>query len=44
MAVRAGDDASDVRWVPIAHLADIDLVDGLLDFLASVGVAGPAPG
>jgi ADP-ribose pyrophosphatase YjhB (NUDIX family) len=41
---RPGDDATDVQWVPIAALGSIDLVDGLLDFLASVGVGGRVPG
>jgi ADP-ribose pyrophosphatase YjhB (NUDIX family) len=35
--VRAGDDASDVRWVPVAEVAGYELVDGLLDFLREVG-------
>ncbi|MDQ1519619.1 MAG: 8-oxo-dGTP diphosphatase [Actinomycetota bacterium] len=41
---RAGDDASDVQWVPLTSLADVDLVDGLADFLASVGVGDGSPG
>ena len=36
-AVRAGDDAADARWVPLAEVPALDLVDGLLDFLRSVG-------
>jgi len=35
---RAGDDAADAAWVPIAALSDYRLVDGLVDFLADVGV------
>lgn len=30
---RAGDDAADLAWVPLAELADRDLTDGLLDAL-----------
>jgi 8-oxo-dGTP diphosphatase len=39
---RAGDDAAEVRWVPLADLASVDgLVPGLLDFLREHGlVAG----
>jgi 8-oxo-dGTP diphosphatase len=33
-ALRAGDDALDVRWCDRAALADLPLVDGLLDTLA----------
>jgi ADP-ribose pyrophosphatase YjhB (NUDIX family) len=33
----AGDDATDARWVPFASVAELDLVDGLLDFLRQVG-------
>lgn len=33
--LRAGDDAAEVRWVPHAELASLDLVPGLLDALAS---------
>jgi ADP-ribose pyrophosphatase YjhB (NUDIX family) len=35
---RPGDDAAEVRWVPIGALGGFDLVDGLYQFLASVGV------
>ena len=35
----AGDDADEVEWVPLGDLADIDLVDGLLDFLHEHGIA-----
>jgi ADP-ribose pyrophosphatase YjhB (NUDIX family) len=41
---RAGDDAAAVRWVPIRSLGEVDLVDGLLAFLGSVGVGGAPPG
>lgn len=41
---RAGDDAAEVRWVPIDSLGAVDLVDGLRAFLAQVGVGRPAPG
>jgi 8-oxo-dGTP diphosphatase len=37
-SARAGDDADDVQWAPVASLRTIDLVDGLAAFLASVGV------
>jgi 8-oxo-dGTP diphosphatase len=33
----AGDDALDARWVPLAEVAALDLVDGLFDFLVQVG-------
>lgn len=33
-ALRAGDDATDARWVDAAELAVLPLVDGLLDVLA----------
>ncbi len=29
-----GDDADDARWVPLWEVSEVDLVDGLLDFLA----------
>jgi 8-oxo-dGTP diphosphatase len=35
----AGDDADDVAWVALADLADIDLVDDLLDFLHEHGIS-----
>ncbi len=34
----AGDDASDVAWVPLAELDGYDLVDGLKSFLSQHGV------
>ena len=30
----AGTDASEARWVPLWQVSELDLVDGLLDFLA----------
>jgi ADP-ribose pyrophosphatase YjhB (NUDIX family) len=33
----AGDDAAEVRWVPLSDVATFDLVDGLLDFLREIG-------
>ncbi len=30
----AGSDADDARWVPLWEVTELDLVDGLLDFLA----------
>lgn len=35
---RPGDDASAARWVPLWEVSELDLVDGLLDFLADHGV------
>jgi ADP-ribose pyrophosphatase YjhB (NUDIX family) len=32
----AGDDAVDARWVPLVEVPDLDLVDGLYDFLIRV--------
>ena len=32
-----GDDATDARWIPLAEVAELELVDGLLDFLRGVG-------
>jgi ADP-ribose pyrophosphatase YjhB (NUDIX family) len=34
----AGDDARDAAWVPLGSLAELDLVDGLADFLEQHGV------
>ena len=34
----AGDDAAEARWVPLADVGDLNLVDGLYEFLADVGV------
>ena len=36
--LRAGDDASDVRWVSRAELLALDTVDGLIDTLSGWGV------
>ena len=36
--VKAGDDASDVRWVPVGEMADLHLTAGLVEFLADRGV------
>ena len=35
---RAGDDAAEARWVPLAELDDLDLTAGLGDFLTRIGV------
>jgi 8-oxo-dGTP diphosphatase len=43
-SLRPGDDAADARWVPLAAVADLDLVDGLSQFLASVGVVAVSRG
>jgi 8-oxo-dGTP diphosphatase len=37
-APRAGDDAAEVAWVPIADLGDYRISPGLLDFLEDAGV------
>ena len=34
----AGDDALEVRWVPLADVAELPLVDGLAEFLHEHGV------
>ena len=34
----AGDDAAEVRWVPVGELVELPLTDGLLDFLVDVDV------
>jgi 8-oxo-dGTP diphosphatase len=41
---RPGDDAVALQWVPISALDDVELVDGLADFLRSVGVRTEADG
>jgi ADP-ribose pyrophosphatase YjhB (NUDIX family) len=41
VALVAGDDATDARWVPLGDVASYDLVDGLLGFLRSVGSVQP---
>lgn len=35
---RAGDDAAEAAWVPLAEVADLRLVEGLAEFLADHGV------
>ena len=40
---RAGDDAAGVRWVPVDALGTVELVDGLAEFLASVGIGNGLP-
>ena len=37
-SIKAGDDASEVRWVPVGELTDLQLTSGLLEFLADRGV------
>lgn len=37
-APRAGSDAADVAWVPLADVASLDLVEGLEEFLVDHGV------
>ena len=34
----AGDDAAEVRWVPMADVVDLRLVDGLAEFLHDNGI------
>jgi len=34
----AGDDAAEVRWVPVDDVLDLDLVDGLAEFLHEHGI------
>jgi 8-oxo-dGTP diphosphatase len=41
---RAGDDAVALQWVPVDALDGVDLVDGLADFLRSVGVTAEGDG
>jgi 8-oxo-dGTP diphosphatase len=40
----AGDDATDARWVPKSELTALPLVDGLFDFLVSIGSVPPRAG
>lgn len=35
---RPGDDATEVRWVPLGEVAELELVDGLAEFLHEHGV------
>lgn len=37
--LRAGDDAAEAAWVPLADLGEVHLVDGMLEFLADHGIA-----
>lgn len=34
----AGDDAADVAWVNLAEVSDLELVDGLAEFLHEHGI------
>lgn len=36
--LQAGDDAAEARWVPLDEIIDLDLVDGLAEFLHDQGV------
>lgn len=36
----AGDDAAEARWVPRAEVADLNLVEGLAEFLHEHGILG----
>lgn len=36
----AGDDAAEARWVPLAEVTDLNLVDGLAEFLHEHGILG----
>jgi 8-oxo-dGTP diphosphatase len=35
---QAGDDAAEARWVPLAEVTDLRLVDGLVEFLHEHGI------
>ena len=35
---QAGDDAVEARWVPLAEVTDLRLVDGLAEFLHEHGI------
>jgi len=37
-APTAGDDAAEARWVPLADMAELRLVDGLAEFLHDHGI------
>lgn len=39
----AGDDADDARWVALDEVGDLDLVEGLFDVLADLGVVPIEP-
>ena len=43
-ALAAGDDAADARWVPKSELTALPLVEGLFDFLVSIGSVPPRAG
>jgi hypothetical protein len=34
---KAGDDAAEARWVPLPEVTDLNLVDGLAEFLHDHG-------
>jgi ADP-ribose pyrophosphatase len=36
-ALVPGDDAEDARWIPLAEVPALDLVDGLYEFLVRIG-------
>lgn len=36
--LKPGDDAADVRWVPVGELKDLSLSAGLIEFLADRGI------
>jgi ADP-ribose pyrophosphatase len=42
-APRAGDDAAEVAWVALDDVAELELADGLAEFLLDAGVLRPAP-
>ncbi|HVL91531.1 MAG TPA: NUDIX hydrolase [Actinomycetota bacterium] len=37
-AIKAGDDAAEVRWVPVGELSSLKLTDGLIEFLSDRGI------
>jgi ADP-ribose pyrophosphatase YjhB (NUDIX family) len=37
-----GDDTAEAAWIPLADVADLDLVDGLFEFLHDVGIIATA--
>ncbi|MHB1502951.1 MAG: NUDIX hydrolase [Acidimicrobiales bacterium] len=39
---RPGDDASEARWVPLAEVGDLDLVEGMGEFLKTHGILDDA--
>ena len=38
----AGDDASEAQWVPLNRVSEMNVVDGLVDFLAEHGIVPTA--